>query len=94
MDMTLIAGIAASMCTMLSLLPQLIKMIRTKKSGDVSYLMLLVLFAGNILWIIYGILREDWIILVSNSISTLINIVNGFFSMKYRPRDAKLSELA
>jgi len=92
--MTIVVGVAASICTTLSFLPQLIKMIRTKKAGDVSYLMLIVLFVGGILWIIYGVMRDDWIIIVSNCVSTLINIVSGIFSIKYRPKDAKITDLA
>ena len=94
MNTVIVVGVAASVCTTLSFLPQLFKMIRTKKAGDVSYLMLVVLFAGGVLWIVYGVMREDWIIIISNSVSTLINIVSGFFSLKYRPKDAKMADLA
>lgn len=94
MDEAVIVGILASACTALSLLPQLIKMIRTNKAGDISYLMLAVLFMGGILWVIYGVFRNDPVIIVSNSISTVINIVNGYFSFPYRPRDQNLSDLA
>lgn len=94
MDIIIIAGVMASTCTTLSFLPQLIKMIRTKKAGDVSYLMLAVLFCGSILWVVYGVLRDDLIIIISNCVSTLINIVSGFFSVRYRPKDAKLKDLA
>jgi MtN3 and saliva related transmembrane protein len=94
MDAAIIIGVLASISTTLSLLPQLIKMIRTKKAGDVSYLMLLVLFIGGILWIVYGILRDDPVIIVSNCVATVLNIVSGFFSIRYRPRDKKITELA
>lgn len=94
MNATIIVGVAASILTTLSFLPQLIKMIRTKKAGDVSYLMVIVLFVGGIMWIIYGALRDDLIIIISNCVSTLINIISGIFSIKYRPKDTKLTDLA
>ncbi|MGN6646011.1 MAG: SemiSWEET family sugar transporter [Cytophaga sp.] len=94
MDIAVIIGVLASICTTLSLLPQLIKMIRTTKAGDVSYLMLAVLFVGGILWVVYGVLRNDPVIIVSNCVSTVINIVSSYFSIRYRPRDRKLTELA
>lgn len=91
--MVIITGVAASACTSLSLLPQVIKTIRTHKVEDVSYLMLAALFAGGILWIIYGVLKDDWIIIASNSISILISFVSSYFSIKYRPKDKNLKEL-
>lgn len=94
MNIAIFVGVAASICTTLSFLPQLIKMIRTKKTGDISYFMLIILFVGGGLWIGYGIIKDDWIIIISNSVSTLINIVSGIFSIKYRPRDKTLSDLA
>ncbi|ABG58516.1 SemiSWEET family sugar transporter [Cytophaga hutchinsonii] len=93
MDWIVVTGVCASMCTALSLLPQLIKVLRTKKAEDVSYLMLAVLFTGGILWIVYGVMREDWIIIGSNTISVLINIISCWASIKYRPKDKMIKEL-
>lgn len=67
-------GIAASIFTGISLLPQLIKLIKEKKSENVSFPMMIVLLTGLILWIIYGIYKEDYIIIISNGISLILNI--------------------
>ncbi len=93
MDWIIVTGVTASICTALSLLPQLVKVIRTKKAEDVSYLMLAVLFVGGVLWIIYGAMRNDWIIIGSNCISVLINVVSSWASIKYRPKDKMIKEL-
>ena len=53
-------GIGAGICTAVSLLPQLIKIIKEKKANDISYIMLFVLLAGIGGWIWYGILKEDY----------------------------------
>ena len=45
-DYIVYAGIGAGICTALSLLPQLIKIIKNKKADDISYGMLLILLAG------------------------------------------------
>ena len=79
-----IAGIAASVFTAASLLPQLVKLIREKRAEDISLLMLAVLFIGLALWICYGIMKEDWIIIIANSFSLLINVLVVIFSLKYR----------
>lgn len=44
-------GIVAGICTGISLLPQLIKIIRDKKVDDISYLMLFILMAGLAGWV-------------------------------------------
>lgn len=68
-------GIAAGVMTAVSMLPQLIKIIKEKKADDVSVLMLMVLIIGLGLWVVYGFLREDWPLIVTNSFSFLLNLV-------------------
>jgi MtN3 and saliva related transmembrane protein len=86
MELTTVVGIAASVLTGASLLPQLIKIIREKKAQDISYLMLMVLFGGVGLWVWYGIRRNDWIIILSNGASVLLNLCIFAWSFYYRHR--------
>lgn len=67
-------GIVAGILTACSLLPPLIKLIKTKEPDQVPIGMLIVLLGGLSLWIFYGILRSDWPIIVTNSFSLLQNI--------------------
>lgn len=83
-DLVTIIGVSASVFTALSLLPQLIKICREKKAGGVSALMLVTLFTGLSLWVIYGCMKEDIIITISNSTSLLINILIGVLMYRYR----------
>jgi MtN3 and saliva related transmembrane protein len=82
-----IVGIVAGILTSVSLLPQLIKIIREKKAQNISYLMLVVLLAGLGCWVWYGVLREDVPIIVTNSFSFLINSLVIFFTIKYKHRE-------
>ena len=77
-------GIAASACTAASLIPQLVKVLKEKKAENVSLLMLVILFIGLGLWIYYGILKEDMIIILSNSFSFFVNILLAVFAIKYK----------
>ncbi|MBA3665736.1 MAG: SemiSWEET transporter [Bacteroidetes bacterium] len=81
-----IIGILASIFTAVALLPQLIKIIREKKSEGISYLMLASLFLGLSLWIWYGCMKEDWIIIISNAFSLCVNISIVVLSFVYRER--------
>ena len=86
MELSTIVGIAASILTGASLLPQLIKIIREKKEQDISFAMLIILLGGVGLWVWYGILHDDWIIIISNSTSALLNLSVFAFSYYYSSR--------
>jgi len=79
-----IIGIAASVFTATALIPQLLKIIREKKSDDVSYLMLFVLIIGHCLWIYYGTLKEDAIIISSNIFGLAVDIAVCILTFKYK----------
>lgn len=74
MSLPTVVGILASILTGAALLPQLIKVIREKKPQDISFLMLASLLGGVGLWVWYGILNDDWIIIISNSVSVILNL--------------------
>ena len=84
MNQNLIIGIAASILTAISLMPQLIKIWKEKKAEDVSLLMLVVLLAGLSLWVWYGINIKDNIIIIANGISILINICVIILTLLYK----------
>jgi MtN3 and saliva related transmembrane protein len=79
-----IIGIAAGVCTGTSLLPQLIKIKKEKQAGGTSAGMLIILLAGLIGWIAYGILRTDYPIIFTNTFSLVVNIWIMILSVKYK----------
>jgi MtN3 and saliva related transmembrane protein len=84
MDSTQIIGLVAGILTASSLLPQVFKTLKDKKCEDVSLAMLFVLQAGIILWIVYGIKRDDFPIIATNSFSLLVNITMVVLRIKYK----------
>ncbi len=86
MNIVTIIGIIASIGTAMSMVPQLSKLIKEKKAENISLYMLLVLFLGVSCWIAYGILKNDWIIIISNSFSFIINIVLTVLALKYKKK--------
>lgn len=83
MSWTQVIGLIAGICTASSLLPQLIKTIKEKKAEEISKWMLFVLMTGVATWVVYGILRDDWPIILTNSFSLLLNIVMLILRFKY-----------
>lgn len=71
--MEILIGIAAGILTSVSMLPQLLKVIKEKDVQALSPVMILVLLAGVSLWIVYGIMKSEWPIILSNAFSVLVN---------------------
>lgn len=65
---TIIGGLAAFFTTV-SYVPQVKKAWTTRETGDLSLKMLLILGAGLAMWVAYGFMKGDWVIIVANSIS-------------------------
>ena len=86
MDLKQWIGILAGLLTSISMLPQLIKIIKQKKAKEVSLLMLGVLTTGNIMWVLYGFMREDWPIIATNFISITINSITAIYRIRYKDR--------
>lgn len=69
-----VLGIIAGILTSISMIPQLVKVIREKNVEDISLLMLLVLISGLSLWVWYGLMKDEMPIILSNSFAVLVNI--------------------
>ena len=67
-------GLIAAVCTTCSFLPQVIKILRSKKTKDVSLLMYTILTAGLFLWLIYGVILKDFPLIMANSMSLTLSI--------------------
>lgn len=69
-----ILGIVAGILTSVSMVPQLLKVLKEKNVEDISWIMLLVLISGLSLWVWYGILKNELPIILSNAFAVLMNI--------------------
>ena len=77
-DLILFAGIAAGVLTAASMLPQVFKTLKTKKAEHVSPLMLVILICGVALWFVYGMLKNDVPIMLTNAFSVVVNLLMLF----------------
>lgn len=71
MDATTAIGLGAAFCTTISYFPQLKKCWETGKAEDLSLKMFVILAGGIALWVVYGFLRSDPVIVIANAISLL-----------------------
>jgi len=65
-------GLAAAFCASFSYLPQVIKCWKTRETEDLSLGMLALLAAGLTLWVVYGVLRSDWVLVGANTLSVVL----------------------
>lgn len=68
----IIIGSSASFLTTSSLLPQAIKVFRTKETRGISISTYFMLLLGFTLWVAYGFLRTDLPLILTNIISFLL----------------------
>ena len=68
MDAALIVGYAASLCSTTSFLPQAWKIIRTGDTGAISKRMYAVTVTGFALWSVFGVMRMEWPIILTNTV--------------------------
>ncbi|MDR7210828.1 SemiSWEET transporter [Flavobacterium piscis] len=83
MNITDILGVSAGICVTISVVPQIVKVWKTKKVKQISLLTFSVLTFGIALWIVYGILKKDFPIILSNSISLFLNLIMVYFIIYY-----------
>ncbi len=79
-----ILGTVAGAITTLTFLPQVIKNSRDRSAKDVSLLMFVIAVVNEILWIIYGFMRNDWIIILTNAILMTMALTMIYFKFRFK----------
>jgi MtN3 and saliva related transmembrane protein len=62
-------GFMAAILTTVSFAPQAIKAWRTRSTQDVSLTMFVILVAGIMLWLTYGLLIDDAPLIIANAVT-------------------------
>jgi len=76
---TLAVGYLAALITTVSQLPQVLKVRRSNHVRDLSLEFYVMLFVGVIMWIVYGALQSDLVIVVANSFTLFFT---GYIALK------------
>lgn len=72
MDLTGVIGLAAGLLTTVSLVPQVMKIWKTRSAKDVSRKMFVAFCCGVALWLAYGVMRGDLPMILWNSVSLVL----------------------
>jgi MtN3 and saliva related transmembrane protein len=76
-------GITAATLTTLCWLPQAVKVIRDKETRALSLPATVILTAGILLWLIYGIGIGDWPVIGANAVSFVLMSVIVAMKLRY-----------
>jgi MtN3 and saliva related transmembrane protein len=79
-------GIIAGALVLSSFIPQLFKAYKTKRMIDVSIYLMGLIASGMFLWIVYGIIRKDLVIIGTNVSGFILNVILIVLKLKYDKR--------
>ncbi len=71
-SLTEFIGIVAACLTTISFLPQVILVLRTQNTQGISLGMYIAFVLGVVLWLVYGILRQDVAIMLANGLTVCL----------------------
>ncbi|MDZ4793139.1 MAG: SemiSWEET transporter [Bacteroidota bacterium] len=78
-----ILGYAAGAITSLTFLPQVLKTWKEKSAKDVSLLMFIIAAINEVMWIAYGALLDNWVIILTNSIVLAMSLTMIYLKWRY-----------
>ena len=84
MDSITILGLIAAIFTTVCLLPQLLKVYKTKSTKDISAVMFTLYCCGVFLWFMYGLFRQDIAIILANSLALIQSVAILALKLKYK----------
>jgi MtN3 and saliva related transmembrane protein len=89
-------GILAGIGTTISFLPQLVKIVRSGSTDGLSHSMFLIHTSGVTLWVVYGIIGRDLIVITFNAMSCFFCLVILSYIIQdwvYKPSEVVIDEL-
>ncbi len=84
MDGIEILGLIAGALTTIAFVPQVIKTWKSKSAKDISLNMFLLFCTGVTLWLIYGIIKADFPIIIANVMTLLLALCILYFKLRYK----------
>ena len=76
-------GLVAAALTTAANVPQVIKALRTRETSDLSRYMIMTLACGLALWVAYGLLKSDLVIVGANGAGLLLALTLIVLKLRY-----------
>ncbi len=65
----------AGTLTTLAFLPQVMQVVKTKSTEDISLVMYIVFITGVAFWLLYGILLGAWPVIIANIVTFILALI-------------------
>jgi MtN3 and saliva related transmembrane protein len=78
-----ILGYAAGAITCLTFLPQVIKTWKSKSAKDVALNMFIIAAVNEVMWIVYGVLLNNWVIILTNAVVLIMSLTMIWLKFRY-----------
>lgn len=82
-QLTLIIGLIAGSLTTIAFVPQLLKTWKSRSAKDVSLLMFAGFSLGVALWLVYGFMRQDIVVILFNAITLVLASAILYFKIRF-----------
>ena len=79
-----VVGYSAGVLTAVTFLPQVIKTWKMKAAGELSFLMIILVASSVSIWIIYGVMLNNNVIIVTNSVVLILSLILIYFKLNYK----------
>ena len=76
-------GYAAGTLTAFTFLPQVLKTWREKSAKDISLYMFVIAFLNEIMWLVYGVMIHNWVIIGTNAVMLVMSGIMIALKFKY-----------
>ncbi|AHF15791.1 SemiSWEET family sugar transporter [Niabella soli] len=83
-------GAVAGVITTLTFLPQVIKTIKDKSVKDISLMMFVIAAVNEAMWIVYGALKNDWVIILTNAVILCLSLTMIYLKIAYARKKANV----
>ena len=82
-SLTTVVVLLAAFLTTLANVPQVLKAWRTRETQDLSLVMVLTLASGLALWVVYGVMKGDAVLIGANGVALAIALVLAALKLRH-----------
>jgi MtN3 and saliva related transmembrane protein len=84
MNWTELAGHFGAFLSSITFIPQVYKAWQTKSVGDLSLVMICIVFISTIVWLVYGISLNLWPVIIANGIICALSLMLIYFKFTFK----------
>jgi MtN3 and saliva related transmembrane protein len=78
-----VIGMIAAFCTTIAQLPQVLKVLKTHQTRDISLWMYIIINIGIFLWLAYGIFILDYPLIFANAVTFILTMIVLIMKIKH-----------